>query len=119
HTADIIHNGQVIRVDGGAAMADIESFLGQLARSLRSTVTDDARFRRFEQRIKHTAGADIDTTGLRDRVEEYTPVIERMVMRNKGEHAYGFGRLDAFGAILNQLCAASLHIPENARPANA
>lgn len=119
HTAEIMHNDQVIRIDGGAAMADLESFLAELAASLRSTVTDDEKFRRFEQRIKRTAGADVDTTGLRDRVEEYTPVIERLVMRNKADHAYGLGRLDAFGAILNQLCAASLQIPENARPSNA
>ncbi|MBW3597264.1 MAG: hypothetical protein KY475_08320 [Planctomycetes bacterium] len=119
HTAEIMHNDQVIRIDGGSAMADLESFLAELAKSLRSTVTDDEKFKRFEQRIKQAAGADVDTTGLRNRVEEYTPVIERLVMRNKAEHAYGLGRLDAFGAILNQLCAGSLQIPENAQPSNA
>jgi len=119
HTADIVHENTVIRIDGGAAMADLESFLGELAKSLRSTVSDDEKFNRFEKRIRQAAGGDIDTTGLRDRVTEYTPVIENLVKRNKADHAYGLGRLDAFGAILNQICSGSLQVPENAQPSNA
>lgn len=33
--------------------------------------------------------------------------------------AYGYGRLDALGAILNQACAEHLDVVENAQPANA
>ena len=119
HTADIVYEDRTIRIDGGAAMTDLESFLAELAKSLRATVTDDDKYQRFEQRVRQQANSDIDTTDLRNRVKEYAPVIERLVANNQADHPYGLGRLDAFGAILNQICAGSLEIPENARPSSA
>ena len=41
------------------------------------------------------------------------------MQRDSAPTKYGFGRLDAFGAIFNEVCATSLGIPENARPADA
>lgn len=119
HTSELTFKGRTYRVDGGAAMADVETLLGELAKALRATVSDDEKFKRFEQRIRDSIDGDIDTAGLRDDLEAYTPVIERLVVRNKAKHPYGRGRLDAFGAILNQICEASLEIPENHRESNA
>jgi hypothetical protein len=119
HTAELVARGKTIRIEGGGAMADMEGFLAELARAMRATIDDDTKFERFQVRIKKHAGGDIDTTGLRDDLAAYTPVIERLVSRNKADTPYGLGRLDAFGAILNQVCEASLAIPENHRKSNA
>jgi hypothetical protein len=119
HTAELTHKGQVIRIDGGAAMADMEVFLAGLAKSMKATVDDKDKFNRFKERIRKHAEGNIDTTGLRRELESYTAVIDTLVERNKSQHAYGMGRLDAFGAILNQICEAALHIPENRRPSSA
>ena len=119
HTADLEFRGETVRIDGGAALADMESFLSSLAKAMRSTVDNDEKFGRFKQRISNSVEGDIDTSSLRDELRAFTPVIERLVERNKAEHPYGLGRLDAFGAILNQICEASLNIPENRRPSNA
>ncbi|BBO34297.1 di-heme-cytochrome C peroxidase [Lacipirellula parvula] len=119
HTSELTFKGETYRIDGGAAMADVESLLSELARALRATAEDDNKYGRFEQRIRQAAAGDIDTTGLREELTAYTPVMEKLVARNKATHPYGLGRLDAFGAILNQICEASLGIPENHREANA
>jgi hypothetical protein len=119
HTSEFTYEGRTIRIDGGAAMTDMESFLAVLAKSLRAAADDDEKFRRFEARIRERAGGHIDTVGLREELRSYAPVIERLVERNKSDHPYGRGRLDAFGAILNQICEASLGIPENHRPSSA
>lgn len=118
HTSELKTAAATIRIDGGAAMADVESFLADLARSLRATADDDDKFRRFEVQVRRTAG-EIDTTRLRDELRAFTPVMEALVERNKAEQAYGLGRLDAFGAILNQICAAGLEIAENREVSNA
>lgn len=119
HTSELVFGGQTWRVDGGTALADVESLLSDLAKALRATVADDEKFQRFEERVRRSTEGDIDTSGLREELEAYTPVIERLVARNKAAHPYGLGRLDAFGAILNQICEAALEIPENHRAANA
>ncbi len=119
HTSEIVFQGNRVRIDGGAAMFDLESFLQELAESMRATVTDEEKFVRFEKNVRRNTAGDIDTTGLREELDAYTSVIERLVARNQAEHPYGLARLDAFGAILNQICAAALQIPENQRPSNA
>lgn len=119
HTADLEFRGKTVRIDGGASLADMESFLRELASAMRSTLDNDQKFNRFEHRISDSVEGDIDTSSLRNQLRAFTPAIERLASRNKAEHPYGLGRLDAFGAILNQICEASLHIPENHRPSNA
>lgn len=119
HTSEINNNGKQIRVDGGAALVDIESFLDGIAKSLRATVDDDEKFQRFALRIRDRSDGDIDTSGLRDELRAYAPVIEHLVVRNRADHPYGIGRLDAFGAILNQICEVALEIPANHSQSNA
>lgn len=119
HTSEFDINGKQIRVDGGAALVDIESFLDGIAKSLRATVEDDEKFQRFALRILERSDGDIDMSGLRDEMRAYAPVLERLVERNRADYPYGIGRLDAFGAILNQICEAALEIPSNHSQSNA
>ena len=39
--------------------------------------------------------------------------------RNQGDHPYGFARVDAIGAIFNEITVTALGLPENWRPADA
>lgn len=118
HTADITYQGNVIRIDGGPAMTDHEKFLAKLAAAMRATCDDDEKFARFEARNKGPDGT-FDTGALRDELTSFTDHIEALVERNKAPHAYGYARLDAFGAILNEISAAALDLPENRRVSDA
>ena len=85
----------------------------------RATHGDDEKFTRFAKRVLDTGHNPEEEAELRKRVDAYTRVLERLVERNRGDHPYGPARLDAFGAILNQVCETALGIPENHAKANA
>lgn len=119
HTADLTYKGKVIRIDGGAAMTDMESFLAALAKSMQVTAADDVKFAAFAKRVKDAADGLDGAVPPRDEFKAYTLLIEKLVERNKAPHPYGFARLDAFGAILNQITEVAVDIPANRRPSSA
>jgi len=119
HTANLTFEGKVFRIDGGAAMSDLESFLAALAASMRATVADDAGYTSFATRVQEASGGNSGAVPSKEELESYTVAIEMLVKRNKAPHPYGLARLDAFGAILNQITEVALKIPENRRPSSA
>ncbi|MFM7842982.1 MAG: di-heme-cytochrome C peroxidase, partial [Planctomycetota bacterium] len=122
HTNEIHFQGKAVRIDGGASLADHEMFEFELAGALRATHTNDAKFLRFAKRLAASSGQPFDEVAaksLRRSVVAYTGTLESVIARNRAPHRYGYARLDAFGAILNQVVSAALEIPENSRPANA
>ncbi len=119
HTADLICGDTVVRIDGGAAMSDLERFLSSLAESMRATADDDEAFAAFAKRIQDAPNGGEFAAPPREEFAAYTLVIEALVERNRAKHPYGLARLDAFGAILNQITDAALNLPENRRESNA
>lgn len=119
HTANLQHEDKIVRIDGGAALADHERFMAELVAALQATHTDDNKFTRFAKKVLDSGYNQEEAGELRKRLDAYTQVLEGLVKRNKGDHPYGFARLDAFGAILNQVCEAALEIDENHADANA
>ena len=117
HTAEITFKKTVIRIDGGPAMIDHESFLARLANAMRATCNDKGKFERF--RVRNSGGGSFDTTRLEAELLAYTAHLETLVKTNQTEHAYGFARLDAFGAILNEITVSALGIPENHKASDA
>ena len=116
HTANIEYSGKVIRIDGGAAMADVQTFLSELATAVTNTAKDDEILERFARLVLEKTGtgySPAERDALRERVRNYAPALERLARRGTGKHPYGFARLDAFGAILNEVCDTSLSIPGN------
>lgn len=121
HTAELRVGETRLRIDGGMALIDHESFMERLALALRATDDDETRFARFAIRVLGSdpeAGAEA-VNRLRRQVKAQARYLDYLVERDRGEHPYGIGRLDAFGAILNQVSATALGVPDNRRPANA
>ena len=113
HTGELRHGAETFRIDGGPAMADHESFAGELALSLEATHRDDAKFTRFAQRVLGASDNSAAASTLRADLKAYTDSFKQAVARNTAPHRYGFARLDAFGAILNQITEVALGIPGN------
>ncbi len=113
HTGELRHGTETFRIDGGPAMADHESFASELALSLEATHRDDAKFTRFAQRVLGTSYNSGAASKLRADLTAYTDSFKQAVVRNAAPHPYGFARLDAFGAILNQVTEVALAIPGN------
>ena len=113
HTGELRHGGETFRIDGGPAMADHETFAAELALSLEATHRDDAKFTRFAQRVLGASNDSAAASKLRADLAAYTDSFKQAVARNAAPHPYGYARLDAFGAILNQVTEVALAIPGN------
>jgi cytochrome c551/c552 len=113
HTAELRHGGKSYRIDGGAAMSDHESFAAELAKSLDATHRDDAKFTRFAKRVLAASYSDDTAKTLRKDVADYSKSLNEAVARNAAPNPYGLARLDAFGAIFNQVVEVALAIPAN------
>lgn len=116
HTHEIEYEDSTIRIDGGSTQADLESFLRDLGKSLEATHNDPEKLKRFAIAVGRAESslADFD-----DEVKQIADAVNRLVLRNKAKHPYGFARLDAFGAILNAVCDTALNEPANRRESNA
>lgn len=119
HTSEINYNGRLIRIDGGSSHADHEGFLAQLVKSLQATYSTPDKMSRFARLVLDPNWNQGEQDALKERVIAYTEVLDNLVKQNSTGLRYGHGRLDAFGAILNRICAAGLDIPENQRPSDA
>jgi cytochrome c5 len=113
HTAEIRHGGKSYRIDGGAAMSDHEAFAAELSKSLEATHRDDAKFTRFAKRVLGSSYSDETAKTLRKDVVAYSTSFKEAVARNAAPTPYGLARLDAFGAIFNQVVEVALAIPAN------
>ncbi|SFM61154.1 di-heme-cytochrome C peroxidase [Nitrosomonas communis] len=118
HTNDIQYNGVRMRIDGAPALADFQSFITQLGRALKKTVNDEAIFNRFALRVNKSHD-QVALAALRNELEVFEKKYSDFVARNSTSHTYGYGRLDAFGYILNELFVDDLGVPENQAEPNA
>lgn len=122
HTSEIRYANHVLRVDGGPPMADFQSFIEELSQALTSTTNDDEKFARFARSVLAEGGYNkTEQQRLKKEVTAFIYWLNTYIERNYGglTTPYGYGRLDAFGAILNRVTASFTGIAENATPANA
>lgn len=105
HTGEITFRGRPMRIDGGQTLADFQLFMNSLLRSLRLTRDDPARWERFSRRVlRDSTSFSTDQPMLIDAFRQYIIWLEtHQRMNDTGGIRYGFGRLDAFGHIYNQV----------------
>ncbi len=102
HTQQIRYADDVLRIDGGQAMADFPLFLEAMTLAMQTTLGDETKFKRFHERVLGNNANDKAIARLRSRLREIYLEQKDYNRRNHSEVAYGFSRLDAFGAILNK-----------------
>ncbi|MBX9636836.1 MAG: ribonuclease E [Nitrosomonas sp.] len=108
HTTQINYQSTGIRIDGGPAYSDMETFMIDLAEALYATLKNPEKLERFVANVLqqgHYNNADdiqADLKQYAQRIKTYTIVnnprdIQRPLTR------YGYARLDAFGRIYNRV----------------
>lgn len=103
HTAEIVHGGQRLRVDGAPTLADFQALEEDLLAALIATVDDRARFDRFA-RVVLRAGLTVESrAALQAQLLEQIAWQKRLAAKNAAPVRYGHGRLDAQGHILNKV----------------
>lgn len=118
HTGEVHFKGKTIRVDGAPTLADFTLFNQRLIAALQATLDQPHKFERFAQRVL----SNPDTTNqaaLRVKVEEQLDRMERIFQRSTPDFPYGYGRVDAFGIIMNEVFVRDLHQPLNFKAPNA
>jgi hypothetical protein len=113
HTGTVRYRNQSVAITGGAPLADYQGFIAALNESLGRTAADDARFDRFATKVLAARDTPGNRALLRDALGRLVTWQGRIVVQNAQEPdradrvAYGPGRLDALGHILNKMALAS------------
>ncbi len=101
-----------VRIDGGAAMADMDGFLEGMEKALTATLEDKQKQDRFIKRVLERdnfwrgifAGRGYKNADqVRDDLEIWTNRIQNYNLMNASDVHYGYARLDAFGRIFNRV----------------
>ena len=119
HTNNIAFRGKTIRVDGAPTLADFKAFLDGLIASLNATLQEDERFSRFAGAVLGNPPDPGKLANLRGQVAKQTAWLTAYSQRNTPSHAWGAGRVDAFGVIMNELFSHDMGLPDNLRVPNA
>jgi mono/diheme cytochrome c family protein len=119
HTNKIDYQGTSMVIDGAPTTADFTRFQVDLAAAMQATINDQAKFDRFARNV---LGSGYSPTTKADLERAFQKSILTRTARNQLNMPtvpYGPARLDAVGAILNDVMSYDLGIPENRREANA
>lgn len=118
HTADVTVQGKRVRVDGGPANLDFDTFFSDLASAVHRTSYDPAAFQRFAARlIPERTSARIDT--LRTQFAKFQTLMSGEAVIRRPAHPSGFGRVDALTQIINSLAVVAQKDPLNVVAPNA
>jgi uncharacterized protein (TIGR03437 family) len=118
HTGQINYRGAGIRIDGAPALSDFEGLYQSLLVAMEETLQDQDKWQRFSTRVS-SAEKSKAPEHLRTQVELFTEDLRGFARRSRSPSPYGFGRLDAFGILTNEIVGAALGRPENVRIPNA
>ena len=116
HTGQVEFAGSRMLIDGAPTMADFEGFMHALEAAMAATLADDAKFARFAAQVRTPGTSDVT---LRRQLGEMLAIRRAWNERNRGAHPYGFARLDAIGAIFNEVTVSAMGIADNREAADA
>lgn len=104
HTAEVSFNGKAVRVDGGPALLDFQSFVDDASAALAATRADPAKFDRFAAAVlKEPGDTPANRAALAQAVGALAAWNARISTANATDLKPGFARVDAFGHIYNKV----------------
>ena len=122
HTQQIVYQDTAWLIDGAPTLADFETFLRTLTTAARATVDSDAKFARFADRVLGAGGDAAARTQLKGDLTAWLTFRDGYNARNLSrapEMRFGPGRVDAIGAIFNEVSSTAGGLPDNHLPADA
>ncbi len=119
HTAKLKIGGLSTIVDGAPSNIDFSTFLSWIVDALETTLFEPDKFARFSGSVLGLQATLDAKNALRKELEDQTKELRDRRERNSHTEPYGFGRVDAFGHIMNELLVKNLGIPANRREPNA
>jgi hypothetical protein len=102
HTGQLNYKGTGIRIDGGPAGTDMDSFLQALSKAVINAQGDPAVHARFVKRVIERGNYASEDKVVKD-LQKYGQRLSMYITINHSETRYGYSRLDAFGRIYNRV----------------
>ena len=102
HTGQVNFQGTAMRIDGGPAGSDMETFMEDAARALTTTLADDDKRARFVAAVLARGNYDDEQQVLAD-LKRFAVRLKTYAVVNRPTTPYRYGRLDAFGRIYNRV----------------
>jgi hypothetical protein len=116
HTGQIEAKGREIRIEGGPAMGDLAPLRDEMIAAFKATLADEAKFGRFASKVlKDTAPAD-KAQALREEVQAFFEGMVKLEERSRPRYPEGFGRVDAFTILMNEMLGTVAGETDNYRP---
>lgn len=103
HTGQINYQGKAVRIDGGAAMADMVGFLTEMETAMRETLNDTGKQDRFVKAVLERDNDYRSKTEVLDDLKKWANIMLNYNSVNMSSLEYGYARLDAFGRIYNRV----------------
>ena len=102
HTGQVNYKGIAMRIDGGPAGSDMDSFLQAMEVALRSVQSNPAAHAAFVKRVLDR-GNYSSAEAVDDDLKNFSQRLSMYVLVNRSPTRYGNYRLDAFGRIYNRV----------------
>ncbi|HEV7406227.1 MAG TPA: di-heme-cytochrome C peroxidase, partial [Chthoniobacteraceae bacterium] len=122
HTGQINHKETTLLIDGAPTMSDATTMLEDLEAALRATLKDNDKFARLAQAVLGPVESDDTRAEMKKDLELVLKMRSDYNARNfphGAQPAFGPGRIDAFGAILNEVAVRFAKSPTGAAAADA
>ena len=115
HTGQIESKGKKIRIEGGPALADLAPFRDEMIEAFKATLADEAKFGRFAAKLLKGDAATDKAKALREEVRIFLDGMVKLADRSKPRFPEGFGRIDAFTILMNEVLGTLAGEPDNYR----
>ncbi len=119
HTNQLRYGGITYQIDGAPALTDMWALLDGLNKSLKATRSSPEKFSRFANKVLGPSANVRAKLRLELDLAKFSVNWNSFIEASRVPHAWGRGRLDAFGMIFNRVGAIDMDIPENSVPPDA
>ncbi len=116
HTGQIEYKGKRVRIEGGPSLGDLAPLRQEMIAAFKATLGDEAKFARFASKVlKDDAKKPEASKALRDEVAGFFDKMVKLEERSRPKYFEGFGRLDAFTILMNEMVGTVAGEPANYR----
>ncbi len=119
HTNKLDLGGKPTVIDGAPGLGDFETFNNDMVNALIETWANEDKFDRFADRLLGDGASSDARQTLKGKLQAHSMVLGTRNDLNKADHPYGFARVDAIGAIFNQVVVNDIAEERNHHPSNA
>jgi hypothetical protein len=115
HTGQVEYKGKKVRIEGGPGLGDLAPLRDAMIAAFKATLADEKKFARFASKLLEKDAKPEKVKALRDEVQTFFDGMVRLEERSRPRYPEGFGRVDAFTILMNEMIGTVAGEPANYR----